>query len=54
MEVLMVINGITVDVSRGFDVMRGKRVLHHFDSYDEACAYAAEKWGRYVRYWGVK
>ena len=53
-EVLMVINGITVDVSRGFDVMRGKRVLRHFDSYDEACAYAAEKWGRYVRYWGVK
>jgi hypothetical protein len=50
----MVINGLKVDVSRGFDVMRGKRVMRHFDSYAEACAYASEAWGRYVRYWEAK
>ena len=45
---------INADVERGFDVMRGKRVLKHFDSYEEACAYAREKGGRYVRYWKVR
>ena len=54
MEVTMSIYGITVDESRGFDVMRGAKILRHFASYAEATAYAAEGAGRYVRYWGVK
>ena len=50
----MSIFGITVDESRGFDVMRGSKVLRHFEGYAEAKAYAALSAGRYVRYWGVK
>lgn len=50
----MSIHGIAVDLSRGFDVMFGSRVLRHFASYDEAQAYAAQGRRRYVRYWGLK
>lgn len=50
----MSINGITVDISRGFDVMHGKRVMRHFDTYEAAVAYAAKAGGRYVRYWELK
>ena len=50
----MSIHGITVDLSRGFDVLRGSKLLRHFDTYAEAKAYAALSHGRYVRYWGVK
>lgn len=50
----MSIFGIEVDVSRGFDVMRGSRVLRHCASYEEAKAYAGACAGRYVRYWGIK
>lgn len=50
----MTINGITVDLSRGFDVMRGTRVMRHFDSYAEAKAYAAQSGGRYLRYWAAR
>lgn len=42
---------INADVERGFDVMRGKKVLKHFNTYAEADAYAKEKGGRYIRYW---
>ena len=44
----------STDITRGFDVMRGKRVLKSFATYEEACAYAAAGRGRYVRYWGIK
>ena len=50
----MFINGIAIDMSRGFDVLRGKRVLRHFDTYEAAWAYANESGGRYVRYWELK
>lgn len=46
------------DLSRGVDVMRGKRVVWHFIgpyALAEALDYAAELGGgHYVRYWGVK
>ena len=50
----MKIFGIEVDTTRGFDVFRGKRLLKHFDSYEEAVAHAAKKPGRYIRYWELK
>ena len=50
----MAIYGIRVDMERGFDVMRGKKALRHFDSYDEAVAYARERGGRYIRYYAEK
>ena len=51
---MTIIDGFAIDESKGFDVMRGTRVLKHFDSYEAACAYAAEKFGRYVRYFRLK
>lgn len=54
MEVTMSIYGLSVDVSRGFDVLRGSKLLKHFDGYDEARAYADAAPGRWIRYWGVK
>lgn len=50
----MSIHGVFVDLSRGFDVMFGGRVLRHFASYDEAQAYATQGRRRYVRYWGLE
>ena len=50
----MTIYGITVDTSKGFDVMRGSKVLKHFERYEDACTYAAAGRNRCVRYWGVK
>ena len=50
----MSINGISVDVSRGFDVLRGSKVLGHFDTYAEARTCEAAGPGRYVRYWAIK
>lgn len=50
----MSIYGVTVDMSKGFDVMRGKQVLRHFERYEDAQAYAAAGRGRYVRYWGAR
>lgn len=47
----MKINGIKVDLSRGFDVMRSGVVLRHFDSYAAAKAFMLDKWGRCLRYW---
>ena len=43
-----------IDLSRGVDVLRGSKVLKHFDNYADARAYACEGHGRYLRYWGVK
>lgn len=43
-----------IDLSRGFDVLRGSKLLAHFESYDEARAYADAAPGRYIRYWGKK
>ena len=50
----MSIYGISVDVSRGFDVLVGSKVLAHFGTYAEACSYAAEVRGRWIRYWAAK
>lgn len=41
---------LDVDVARGYDVMRGKKVIEHFDNYEKAWAYAQEK-HLTVRYW---
>lgn len=48
---------ISFDISRGVDVLRGSKLLEHFegaDAYERAKAKACEGPGRYVRYWGVK
>ena len=48
---------IPVDTTRGVDVFRGSKLVAHFDGADALAAAkrcAAEKPGRYVRYWGVK
>lgn len=50
----MAIYGIRVDLEKGFDVLRGRKLLRHFDSYDEAAAYARERGGRYIRYYAEK
>ena len=49
----MSINGIAIDLSRGFDVMFGSKVLRRFTSYADALAYAAQGKRRYVRYWAA-
>ena len=50
----MSIYSISVDVSRGFDVLRGSKLLAHFASYAEARAYADAERGRWIRYWAAK
>ena len=50
----MFIYGVNVDVSRGFDVMQGKKVLKHFEDYFEARAYADAGRGRVIRYFAEK
>ena len=50
----MEINGIFVDFSRGFDVMRRNDVIAHFDNYADAVAYASQARNRYVRYWALR
>ena len=47
----MAIYGVQVDVSRGFDVMQGKKVLKHFDNYTEARALADSKKSLVIRYY---
>lgn len=44
---------ITADTTRGFDVMRGKTVVAHFDSYEPAWTYAQTN-GLTLRYWAVR
>lgn len=50
----MSIYGITVDEARGFDAMRGAKVIAHYASYEEARAYADAHKGVYIRYWEKK
>jgi len=48
---------ITIDFSRGIDVMRGPKLVEHFEgagAYEAAKRCAAEGRGRYLRYWAVK
>ena len=48
---------ILFDITRGIDVFRGSKLVEHFDgplAYERAKLCAAEKPGRYLRYWGVK
>lgn len=48
---------ISIDLSRGVDVLRGSKLVEHFDgadAYERAKACAAAGPGRYVRYWGIK
>ena len=44
---------ITIDLSKGFDVMRGKKVVEHFDSYERAWEYARDH-RLTLRYWAVQ
>lgn len=44
---------MTIDVTKGFDVMRGKKVVEHFDSYAAAWEYAVKQ-HLTVRYWAVQ
>ena len=50
----MTIYGITVDISRGFTVLKGKKALAHFASYDEARAYADAERGRWIQYYEAR
>jgi hypothetical protein len=48
---------LSFDFSRGVDVFQGKKLLAHFDgpyALEAAKLMAAEKLGRYVRYWRAK
>ena len=45
---------LTIDLTRGFDVMRRSTVVEHFASYEAARAYAATIKGAVVRYWVQK
>ena len=48
---------ISIDFTRGVDVMRRGKVLEHLegaDALERAKALAHEGAGRYVRYWGIK
>lgn len=50
----IIINGLAIDAARGFDVMRGKQVVEHFDNYADARKCEAAGRGRYIRYWAAK
>lgn len=50
----MSIYGITVDVARGFDVLRGEKLIESFERYEDARAYADAHRGCYIRYWAAK
>lgn len=40
-----------VDLSKGFDIMRGKTVLDHAESYEVALRKREQHKGSYVRYY---
>lgn len=44
---------LTIDTTKGFDVMRGKKLVEHFDNYDRAWEYAREH-HLIVRYWALQ
>jgi hypothetical protein len=50
----MVIDGIHIDASKGFDVFSGNKKLKHFSDYLEARTYAQARGGRWLRYWALK
>ena len=50
----MAIYGVQVDVSRGFDVMQGKKILKHFEDYAQARALADSKKSLVIRYYANK
>ena len=39
-----------VDTSKGFDVIRGKKVVAHYATYEAAKADAAQRRGAYIQY----
>ena len=48
---------VSFDLSRGVDVFQGKKLLAHLDgphALEVAKLMAAEKLGRYIRYWRAK
>ena len=48
----MTVRNRKVDTTRGFDILRGSKVVKHYDSYAEARAHIAAKGGT-IRYWVV-
>ena len=47
----------TFDITRGVDVLRGSKLVEHFDgplAHERAKLCAVEGRGRYLRYWGIK
>ena len=56
---MLKIYGIAVDEEKGFDVIHnseryGEKILGHFENYTDACTFAKQKKGAYIRYWMVK
>lgn len=45
---------IAIDATRGYDVLRGNKLLKHFASYEEALSFSREAGGRWIRYWMKK
>ena len=44
---------ITIDLTKGFDAMKGSKVVRHFDSYEEGWSYAKEHHCT-LRYWALQ
>lgn len=42
---------ITVNTAKGFDVMRGQKIIKHFDTKEDAQKSIDGKHGYYIRYW---
>lgn len=40
-----------VDTSKGFDVIRGKKVVAHYDTYEAAKADSARRRGSYIQFY---
>ena len=50
----MFLYNVEVNVSKGFDVIQGKKVLQHFEDYAQARALADSKRGLVIRYYAEK
>ena len=50
----MFLYNVEVNVSKGFDVIQGKKVLQHFEDYAQARALADSKKNLVVRYYAKK
>lgn len=44
---------MTIDLKKGFDAMKGSKVVRHFDSYVEGWSYAKEH-HLTLRYWALE